>query len=206
MDHETSRSRTGVLPTVMRLSCVHRLLIVFEGCYGAHAASKKLPADREAMQGKGIFLINKLSQVKKWEKLSAASKMSAPEVYVVSRYVDSPLLVGGKKFDLRLYVLVLSFKPLVAYLSDLGFARFCNVKYEENMDDLDNKFMHLTNVYVQKHGDGYNTVHGNKWSLQKLRLWLEGTRGIISDFECDLMSDFLMLRLEEKVILLARLI
>jgi tubulin polyglutamylase TTLL1 len=49
--------------------------------------------------------------------------------HIISRYIEQPLLVGGKKFDLRLYVLVASFRPLVAYLSRLGFARFCQVKY-----------------------------------------------------------------------------
>ena len=98
-------------------------------------------------------------------------------MYVVSKYIDNPLLVGGKKFDLRLYALVTSFKPLKVYLSKLGFARFCNVKYDLEDDDLDNRYMHLTNVAVQKHGDEYNTAHGNKWSLSKLRLWLEGTQG-----------------------------
>lgn len=132
------------------------------------------------VQGRGIFLINKLSQTKRWEKVSVTAKNAAPEVYVVSHYIDNPLLVGGKKFDLRLYVLVTSFKPLKVYLSDLGFARFCNVKYDTEGDsDLDNKYMHLTNVAVQKHGNEYNNLHGNKWALSKLRLWLEGTQGAV---------------------------
>lgn len=39
------------------------------------------------------------------------------------------------------------------------------------------RFVHLTNVSVQKHGGEYNNLHGGKWSVQNLRLFLEGTRG-----------------------------
>lgn len=108
-------------------------------------------------QGAGIFLINKLSKLKKWSR-EARNNTFNPQItagkesYVISRYIENPLLIGGKKFDLRLYVLVTSFRPLKAYLFKLGFCRFCTVKYDTNVTELDNMYVHLTNVSIQKHG------------------------------------------------------
>ncbi|CAD7702065.1 unnamed protein product [Ostreobium quekettii] len=130
-------------------------------------------------QGKGIFLINKLAQVKKWARAAGnAREKDQQENYVISRYIDNPLLIGDKKFDLRLYVVVLSYRPLKVYLSNMGFARFCNIKYTTEMSELDNQFVHLTNVAIQKRGVKYNSLHGNKWPLADLRLFLEGVRGL----------------------------
>lgn len=131
-------------------------------------------------RGIGIFLINKLSQIKKWSRDNKSGNFSTPsgkDTYVISRYIDNPLLIGGKKFDLRLYVLVASFRPLKAYIYKLGFCRFCTVKYNANLNELDNMFVHLTNVSIQKQGEDYNAVHGGKWTVENLRLFLEGTRG-----------------------------
>ncbi|KAM9468376.1 polyglutamylase complex subunit TTLL1 isoform 1-T1 [Clarias gariepinus] len=132
-------------------------------------------------QGKGIFLINKLSQIKKWSRDSRTSTFmaanSGKEAYVISLYIDNPLLIGGKKFDLRLYVLVTTYRPLKCYMYKLGFCRFCTVKYTPSTSELDNMFVHLTNVAIQKHGDDYNPVHGGKWTVNNLRLYLESTRG-----------------------------
>ncbi|KAL1122620.1 hypothetical protein AAG570_002947 [Ranatra chinensis] len=130
-------------------------------------------------QGAGIFLINKLSKLKRWSRESKTpfNPNLVKETYVISRYIDNPLLIGGKKFDLRLYVLVTSFRPLKAYLFKLGFCRFCTVKYDASMQELDNIFVHLTNVSVQRHGGDYNSMHGGKLSVDNLRLYLEGTRG-----------------------------
>ena len=60
--------------------------------------------------------------------------------------------MGGRKFDMRLYVLVTSFRPLKVYLYKHGFARFCTVKYNDSANEMDNMYIHLTNVSIQKHG------------------------------------------------------
>lgn len=63
------------------------------------------------------------------------------------------------------------------WISKEGFCRFCTVKYNASQTELDNMFVHLTNVAIQKHGESYNNVHGGKWSVENFRRYLEGTRG-----------------------------
>jgi tubulin polyglutamylase TTLL1 len=122
-------------------------------------------------QGKGIFIINKLAQIKKWSTSSRWAQMPLKEAYVISRYVENPLLIGGKKFDT-------SYRPLRVYQYCHGFARFCNAKYNTDMGDIDNPFIHLTNVAIQKHDNDYNAKHGGKWHIQNLRLYVEATFGL----------------------------
>ena len=76
-------------------------------------------------QGKGIFLFNRLSQVSDWKKdYKWKSDQPQADSYVAQRYIESPLLVGGRKFDMRLYVLVTSYTPLKAWVHRGGFCRF----------------------------------------------------------------------------------
>lgn len=49
-------------------------------------------------------------------------------------------------------VLVTSWRPLVAYKYGQGFARVCAVKYTSDADELDNNYVHLTNISIQKNG------------------------------------------------------
>ena len=69
---------------------------------------------------------------------------------VIQSYIRDPLCLDGYKFDLRLYVLVTSFKPLEAFIHTEGFARISTVKYSLDQADLKNTFIHLTNSSIQK--------------------------------------------------------
>ena len=50
------------------------------------------------------------------------------------------------------------------------------MSYSEAKSEMDNPFVHLTNVAIQKRGDDYNESHGNKWPIHLLRLYIAGTR------------------------------
>jgi tubulin polyglutamylase TTLL1 len=109
---------------------------------------------------------------------------SFKESYVISRYVENPLLIGGKKFDLRIYVLVTSYRPLRAWLNVNGFGRFCVEKYSNDANERDNLFIHLTNVAISKLNVDYNDKHGGKWSITNLRFYLEQTSGKTMTDKC----------------------
>eukprot|EP00891_Asterochloris_glomerata_P000817 jgi/Astpho2/817/e_gw1.00016.109.1_t len=126
-------------------------------------------------QGRGIFLLDKLSQVSGWRK--QLDEKEKPETYVVSRYLESPLLIGSRKFDLRIYALVLSYVPLKVYLHRGGFCRFSSSRYMLDKENMKNLYMHLTNVAIQKRNDAYDENTGMKWAIRNLKLYLNSKVG-----------------------------
>ena len=134
-------------------------------------------------QGKGIFLFRKLKDITEWKKedyfrptpIEDRSEKEPPETYVVQKYIDNPLLIAGKKFDTRMYVLVISYSPLKAWSYREGFARFSNTRY--SMNSISDAYVHLTNVAIQKTAPDYDSEKGCKWSLFELRRYLAGMYG-----------------------------
>ena len=130
-------------------------------------------------QGKGIFLFNKLNQISDWKK-DHKWKADGPqaEAYVAQRYIESPYLVGGKKFDMRLYMLVTSFSPLKVWMHRGGFCRFSATQFNKDIaKDIDNLYMHLTNHSIQKTAGDYEKGNDLKWGIRNLKMHLMTRHG-----------------------------
>ncbi|KAI0229728.1 Tubulin polyglutamylase TTLL5 [Lamellibrachia satsuma] len=118
-------------------------------------------------RGRGIFLVNHPEQ------------LPVDEQVIVSKYINNPLLIDGFKFDLRLYVVVTSYDPLIIYIYEEGLTRFATVKFDKCTRSLRNQCMHLTNYSVNKKNGDYVRNdnpdvedYGNKWSLSALLRYL----------------------------------
>uniref|UniRef100_A0A8C9XUX1 Tubulin--tyrosine ligase-like protein 5 n=1 Tax=Sander lucioperca TaxID=283035 RepID=A0A8C9XUX1_SANLU len=119
-------------------------------------------------RGRGIYLVSNPNQI------------SMDENILVSRYINNPLLIDEFKFDVRLYVLVTSYDPVLIYVYEEGLARFATVKYDRTSKNIKNTFMHLTNYSVNKKSSDYVSCddpevedYGNKWSMSAVLRYLK---------------------------------
>ncbi|CAL1532403.1 unnamed protein product [Lymnaea stagnalis] len=118
-------------------------------------------------RGRGVSLITKPRQ--------ALKKTETGKRNVVCKYIPNPLILNGYKFDLRIYVAVTSFDPLLIYVYKEGLTRFATVKYDMDSGTYENLCMHLTNYsinmtnsdYIKNVDPAIENV-GNKWSLGAL--------------------------------------
>jgi hypothetical protein len=110
-------------------------------------------------QGRGIWLTNNLSKLKAYsDDLRVKGEKAA-----VQKYLAKPMLLDGKKFDLRIYVLLCG-RPrrgatdldLKCFIFRDGLVRLCTSDYEAPTDKTFNDTcMHLTNYEVNRHSDEF---------------------------------------------------
>jgi len=109
--------------------------------------------------------------------------------YIIQHYIHNPILLNGRKFDFRIYLLVASTNPLIAFYHD-GFLRVTLASYDVSSGD---KKALLTNLALNK--QIYDDVKGGnlyegmdeeelkiaqQWSYERLQEYLL-KKGMIKD-------------------------
>eukprot|EP00742_Colponemidia_sp_Colp-10_P007945 GILJ01008572.1.p1 GENE.GILJ01008572.1~~GILJ01008572.1.p1 ORF type:complete len:685 (+),score=114.58 GILJ01008572.1:277-2055(+) len=132
-------------------------------------------------QGDGIYLVKRYKDI---QQLKNGFQRS--QNYVVQQYLTTPLLIDGKKFDLRLYVFVTSMDPLICFICTEGMGRFCTENYEKpSSSNMHKVFMHLTNYSLNKNNENFvateDADNGDEGSKRTLTSVLESIRQLGHD-------------------------
>ncbi|CRG96521.1 tubulin--tyrosine ligase, putative [Plasmodium gallinaceum] len=131
--------------------------------------------------GIGVKLIHKYNDIN-------VNILNGYNCYIIQKYIDNPLLMYKKKFDFRIYILLLPGKnyPKI-YLSKIGFARLCTEEYKKKKRYICNSFVHLTNYSINKDNEKYirkKNIHdknNNKQLLSDVFIYLKNNGYDIDD-------------------------
>jgi len=71
--------------------------------------------------------------------------------FVIQKYIERPLLINKRKFDIRVWVLI--DHEMNSYFFREGYLRTSCEEFQ--LDSLDKRYIHLTNNAVQKYAEHY---------------------------------------------------
>ena len=97
---------------------------------------------RSGCCGKGIHFVQ------------SSQELEAVDYPSVAQLLVNPMLLNGKKFDFRFFLLVSSLEPFSAFIYREGIARFCTQDYVvPTKQNLDRPYALLTNTAINKTSD-----------------------------------------------------
>ena len=130
-------------------------------------------------QGIGISIVSNLPQFRKDLHSGRESKQK-----VIQLYIAQPMLIDGRKFDIRYYVLVARCKPLVVLRYEEYYIRRSLNAFSLESDNL---LTHLTNAHQQKsHPDFEEQKETSIWS--KAQFTAHFDPAVVSAIEASIIS------------------
>lgn len=89
-----------------------------------------------ASRGRGIVVLTKYYEILKYIKEAKGRN------WVIQKYIENPMIINKRKFDIRQWVLVTSWNPLTVWIYSENYIRFAMMDYDPKNKT---KFSHLTN-------------------------------------------------------------
>ncbi|XP_023594557.1 inactive polyglycylase TTLL10 [Trichechus manatus latirostris] len=143
-------------------------------------------------QGKGIFLLRNQEAVAALQAKTQSIEddpvyrkmpFRVPQARIVQRYIGNPLLLDGKKFDVRSYLLIACAMPYMVFFGH-GYVRLTLGLYNLHSNDLSG---HLTNQFMQKKSPLYVLLKEDTvWSMEHLNRYINDkfrkTKGLPRDW------------------------
>ena len=117
-------------------------------------------------QGRGIEIFKSLKDIQAFFNTQAANSF-----WVAQKYIEKPLLYYGRKFDIRVWVIVTAKMEIFFYRTP-----YMRTSSNEYVTDAFDNYIHLTNNCLQKHGDNFGRFEaGNTLPLDALQEYIDET-------------------------------
>jgi len=152
----------------------------------------------EYNQGRGINLFNKLTSLdyhlKSMQKgvENPLRAIKTPQIgkgrpsmiksqqFVIQKYLEKPMLIDDRKFDIRVWVML--DHEMNLYCFKEKYIRLSSEPFSIDEKKVDDKYIHLTNNAVQKYGKNYGKhENGNIISFQDIKKYIK-SKDPASDF------------------------
>ena len=113
----------------------------------------------------GVSIHRKIDYSKIMKNTSGRKGLYKSNKIILQKYIEKPLLYNGRKFDVRLWVLLTHTNEI--YLFREGHLKATSFNYTSESTDL---YIHLTNYSVQKYSDKFQKFEcGNEISFDELQ-------------------------------------
>ena len=127
--------------------------------------------------GRGIRIIWDREEARALAEASKTpSSGSKQKQYIAQRYIKNPLLLEGRKSEIRIYWLIASLDPLLVLIFKEGTVRLNSLPFK--LDDFENQLVHVTNIYQQEHHPDFDPNIVLKWSFADLDSYVTQDLGL----------------------------
>ncbi|CAI2376333.1 unnamed protein product [Moneuplotes crassus] len=107
-----------------------------------------------------------------FSNLSSVPNKIQSSTFVIQKYIERPLLINKRKFDIRVWVLLTA--DLKLHFFKEGYLRTSCEDFSLESNDISKTYVHLTNNAVQKFSENYGQFEdGNQLSFQDFQEYID---------------------------------